>query len=158
MLISAAKQHTGLDHSINSARLESSVSLNLLSQQDLMQLKQQSQSESGSQLTQSNKFEKKYIILTFSGEFDKVHYPLPLKYLEEPEMDQMYKTFQRLQCQLQMNRTGGAFTDRNHHQSLQFNDNYEAQSEIVMNRSNAIEDFFKIEQENENLRDQVYEI
>jgi len=47
-------------------------------------------------MTESNKYEKKYVILTFQGEFDKVHYPLPLKYLEEPEMDQMFKTFQRL--------------------------------------------------------------
>ena len=26
----------------------------------------------------ANKFDKKYLILTFEGEFEKVHYPLPL--------------------------------------------------------------------------------
>jgi len=35
----------------------------------------------------TNKNEKKYLIMTFEGEFEKVHYPLPLAYLEEPEMD-----------------------------------------------------------------------
>ena len=41
-----------------------------------------------------------YLIMTFDSEFEKVHYPLPLNYLEEPELDQMFKTFQRLQSQV----------------------------------------------------------
>ena len=40
-----------------------------------------------------SKYEKKYLIMTFEGEFEKVHYPLPLNYLEEPDMQSMYKTF-----------------------------------------------------------------
>jgi len=42
---------------------------------------------SQSSLQQPSKGEKKYLILTFEGEFEKVHYPLPLLYLDEPEMD-----------------------------------------------------------------------
>lgn len=92
MLVSAAtQQQTNLEQSnVSTGKIEPSVSLNLLSQQDLQQLKQQqtrSESASQSNHTEAKKYEKKYIILTFQGEFDKVHYPLPLKYLEEPEMD-----------------------------------------------------------------------
>jgi len=47
-------------------------------------------------MNQGNKFDKKYVILTFDGEFEKIHYPLPLQYEEEPDMQSMYKTFQRL--------------------------------------------------------------
>lgn len=54
----------------------------------------------------ANKQDKKYIILSYEGEFEKVHYPLPLHCLEEPEMDQMFKTFSRLQSAMQMSRTG----------------------------------------------------
>jgi len=30
--------------------------------------------------------DKMYLILTFEGEFEKVHYPMPLSYLEEPDV------------------------------------------------------------------------
>jgi len=55
-----------------------------------------------------------------------------------------------------MSKTG-AFSERQN-TSISAHDNIEAQSEIVVSKSNAIQDFFKIEQENENLREQVYEI
>ena len=50
------------------------------------------------------------MIMTYEGEFEKVHYPLPLAYLDEPEMDQMFATFVRLQNHLEMNRSN-AFSD-----------------------------------------------
>jgi hypothetical protein len=43
--------------------------------------------------TQSNKNDKKYLILTYEGEFEKVHYPLPLQFIEELDMASMLKTF-----------------------------------------------------------------
>lgn len=109
MLVSAIKNHSGDQNAPNNNQM---VSINLLSQSDLMQLKHQQMGQSPSQNTgQNDKTEKKYIILTFQGEFEKVHYPLPLKYLDEPDMDQMFKTFQRLQNYLQMSRTN-TFTQR----------------------------------------------
>lgn len=39
------------------------------------------------------KSEKRYLILTHEGEFDKVHYPLPMTYTEEPDMQAMFNTF-----------------------------------------------------------------
>ena len=49
------------------------------------------------------------MILTFEGEFEKVHYPLPLAYQEEVDMPSMFRTFQRLQSQMLMNRSQAGF-------------------------------------------------
>jgi coiled-coil domain-containing protein 61 len=35
---------------------------------------------------------KRYLILTYQGEFDKVHYPLPLAYEEHPDPADLKKT------------------------------------------------------------------
>mgnify|MGYP003305496948 CR=1 FL=1 len=60
---------------------------------------------SGTSLIHVNRYDKKYLILTFDAEFEKVHYPMPLNYLEEPDMQSMFSTFQRLQAHIQMNMT-----------------------------------------------------
>lgn len=36
---------------------------------------------------------KRYVILTLNGEFEKVHYPLPLAFLEEPDIATLRRTF-----------------------------------------------------------------
>lgn len=96
--------------------------------------------------------------MTFEGEFEKVHYPLPLNYLEEPDMQSMYKTFQRLQGQLTMGRSqigpfGGGSVN---------GDARDTQSELAggggLQRYNTVQEFFKIEMENESLREQLYEV
>ena len=59
------------------------VSLNLLSQQDLMELKQAQNggsSQAFSTPSKTAKHDKKYLILTLDGEFEKVHYPMPLQF------------------------------------------------------------------------------
>ena len=69
--------------------------------------------------------------MTYDGEFEKVHYPLPLSYLEEPDMQQMFRTFQRLQSHLKMSQST-AFMDRG---NLMNDHALETQSERVgMNR------------------------
>eukprot|EP00903_Cladosiphon_okamuranus_P009943 g9436.t3 len=39
---------------------------------------------------------KRYLILTYAGEYDRVHYPLPLGYVESPERGQLERTISRL--------------------------------------------------------------
>ena len=92
------------------------------------------------------------MILTFDGEFEKVHYPLPLAYCEEPDIQSMFTTFQRLQGHIQMNQTtrsgvagGGGFGA---------GDLSGAQSQ----RYNTMKDFFQIEMENESMRSQILDI
>ena len=76
------------------------VSLNLLNQKDLIELKKNNgvlssakKSAAPSTGPRAAPDPKLYIILTFDGEFEKVHYPLPLTYQEEPDLNSMVKTF-----------------------------------------------------------------
>jgi coiled-coil domain-containing protein 61 len=80
-----------------------SVFIDLLTYSDLEQLKARKSSQA-SQVTNSvtlNKSQnKRYIILTYSSEFDRVHYPLPLCYEETPNPEALLKTIRRLRNQL----------------------------------------------------------
>jgi hypothetical protein len=43
---------------------------------------------------------KRYAILTYSGEFDRVHYPLPLSFEAAPNPDSLLRTVARLRARL----------------------------------------------------------
>ena len=54
-----------------------------------------------SQLPNPRVLTKRYLILTFSGEFERVHYPLPLSFEEAPDVDSLQKTVARLRTELE---------------------------------------------------------
>lgn len=129
------------------------VSVRLMTTADLADMKAKKNTSQASSLASSArkvpKTDKRYLILTLEGEFDKVHYPLPLVYTEEPDMQTMFKTFQRMNSHLHMNQTvredggGGGGYDL----------------EVASQRlPNTMQDFFKIEVENESLRSELLEI
>ena len=73
------------------------VYLDLLTAQDLAQLKARKQGASAqSDHTQVDPKQKRYLILTLSGEYEKVHYPMPLVFLEEPDIGALRRTYVRL--------------------------------------------------------------
>ena len=43
---------------------------------------------------------KRYFILTYVAEFERVHYPLPLNYVDEPEPDSLRRTIERMKNQI----------------------------------------------------------
>jgi coiled-coil domain-containing protein 61 len=45
------------------------------------------------------------MILTYMAEFERVHYPLPLSFVEEPEPESLRKTIERMRNQIQMQRS-----------------------------------------------------
>ena len=49
---------------------------------------------------------KRYIILTYTSEFDRVHYPLPLQYNEVPETDNLIRTINRYRHRLKQTNVG----------------------------------------------------
>lgn len=51
------------------------------------------------------------MILTLNGEFEKVHYPLPLNYLEEPDIATLRRTFSRMQSEVSLMQNSRAFTE-----------------------------------------------
>jgi coiled-coil domain-containing protein 61 len=77
-----------------------SVYIDLLTYNDLEQLKsKRSGSSSTANVINPANMKKRYIILTElmnpSG-VDKVHYPLPLNYIEDPEPDALRRTIERM--------------------------------------------------------------
>jgi hypothetical protein len=46
-------------------------------------------------------YQKRYVILTYSAEFDRVHYPLPLAFEETPNVPALRRNIARLRRQLQ---------------------------------------------------------
>jgi DNA repair exonuclease SbcCD ATPase subunit len=82
-----------------------SVSIDLLSYDDLERLKSKKKHKTFSKTsafmaTNPKIRAKMYLILTYSVEFDRVHYPLPLVYEDSAEVDYLQKTIHRLQAEL----------------------------------------------------------
>lgn len=91
---------------VSAAKRESQeVVIDLLSQNDLELLKQKKTMEKAQSLPiqgSDNPRQKKYLILTLRGEYDKTHYPLPLPFLDDPDITTVRRTFTRLQSLYQM--------------------------------------------------------
>ena len=55
--------------------------------------------------------QKRYLILTLNGEFEKVHFPMPLAYLEEPDIATLRRTFTRMQSEVSLLQNSRAFQE-----------------------------------------------
>ena len=62
-----------------------SVTLDLLTYGDLQSLRNQKASTQPAAASCDSLNSKRYLILTYSVEFDRIHYPLPLPYLGKPD-------------------------------------------------------------------------
>lgn len=59
----------------------------------------------------ANNNKKRYLILTYMVEYDKVHYPLPLNYEEDPDSSTLNNIIRRLKLEneeLRKNKTNSA--------------------------------------------------
>lgn len=127
---------------------EEEVSVDLLTQQDLAMIKARKQNP-GSQHSQSvvdhssvEPHVKRYIILTLNGEFEKVHYPLPLNYLEEPDIATLRKTFSRMYSEANMMQNSRAFTEM-------------LPGEAVDLMAQSMTDFADLEEQNASMRHEL---
>ena len=73
-------------------------SIDLLTYADLEDLKSKrtGQPPNPANLNNPVNIKKRYIIMTEMSGGDKVHYPLPLNYIEEPEPDALRRTLERM--------------------------------------------------------------
>lgn len=84
-----------------------SVYVDVLTYSDLEMLKARKSAPGGdaesttSTSVQSRSQTKRYVILTYRGEFDRVHYPLPLSYEDTPNADSLQRTIRRLRKRVQ---------------------------------------------------------
>lgn len=91
-----------------------SVVIDLLTYQELEMFRSSRNpgASSSSQPSNPKLLSKRYLILTFSGEFERVHYPLPLSFEEAPDLETMKKTITRLRNELeQAKKTHGVDFD-----------------------------------------------
>jgi len=98
---------------LNGARGESSaVTVELLTYADLEMLRERmgarrppAQAASVPAALQN----KRYLILTYLSDYDRVHYPLPLAYDADPDPARLRGTISRLRAALEVARAGGAY-------------------------------------------------
>ena len=78
-----------------------SVIVDLLTYQELEMFRSSRNPGTNSSTSSNSKLQtKRYLILTFSGEFERVHYPLPLSFEEAPNIETLQKTILRLKAEL----------------------------------------------------------
>ncbi|OLP74130.1 Coiled-coil domain-containing protein 61, partial [Symbiodinium microadriaticum] len=90
MLLSALAQEQGSD----------SVYLDVLTARDLEMLRRHANPEAPPAAPATTQPDKRYMILTYRAEFDKVHYPLPLALDERSEEDVLRAMVARLRSEL----------------------------------------------------------
>ena len=115
------------------------IYVDLLTYQDLEALKnKRSGSTTTAQPNPANS-KKRYVIMTETlAGGDKVHYPLPLTYIEEPEPDALRRTIERMRSQILMQKSN-AFS-------------------VKSEPARRLDDFASIETENDMLRKQIAEV
>jgi len=74
-----------------------SVTLDLLTYADLQLLR--NQKSNVTQASSESMNSKRYLILTYSVEFDRIHYPLPLPYLGKPDPVALLRTIRELRAE-----------------------------------------------------------
>jgi coiled-coil domain-containing protein 61 len=81
-----------------------SVIVDILTFTDLELLKARKTGTSTNNLastsTNTKQFQKRYVILTYCAEFDRVHYPLPLSFEDTPNFPALRRTIGRLRRKL----------------------------------------------------------
>jgi hypothetical protein len=73
-----------------------SVFADILSYSDLEMLKARKLGVNNSSQQSAKSHLKRYIILTYANEFDRVHFPLPLSYQDDSNIDSLKRIVQRL--------------------------------------------------------------
>ena len=86
-----------------------SVNLDLLTSEDLEALRQASGLSSNSRtggVVETTVRSKRYLIMTYQGEFDKVHYPMALSYSDMEDVGELKRTIVRLRDEVDSLRRG----------------------------------------------------
>jgi coiled-coil domain-containing protein 61 len=85
-----------------------SVYVDILTFADLEALRSKAARKAPSTSSASKDNNKRYLILTYAAEFDKVNYPLPLSFIDEPSAHDLKSTVNRLRAELQLLRKSGS--------------------------------------------------
>ncbi|KAL2717976.1 centrosomal protein CCDC61-like [Vespula squamosa] len=84
-----------------------SITLDLLTFEDLELLRSRKIDSSSVSAISNKANNRRYLILTYTVEFDRIHYPLPLEYCGLPDPTILQATIRRLQAEIErLNATG----------------------------------------------------
>lgn len=86
-------------------RSNEAVELDLLTYQDLEQLRSRKNITKSTSTANNN---RRYLMLNYVVEFDKVHYPIQLNFEETPSADRLKLTIRRLRSELDIYRKGSS--------------------------------------------------
>ncbi|CAH1792840.1 unnamed protein product [Owenia fusiformis] len=125
-----------------------SVSLDLLTYADLESLR--SKKPGVTSKVQAGKTQalntKRYLILTYSVEFDRIHYPLPLPYMGKPDPKSLQETIRDLRAEIKSLKQHSSSDYR-----LRELDKYRKDYELVLQEKEDLEaDFLKFRRELKN--------
>lgn len=84
----------------------SSVYVDLLTYKDLESLKSRSGRPGNLKASATNLADRRYLIVTYEVEFDKVHYPLPLTKVERLDLDTLTESIRKLKAENEALRRG----------------------------------------------------
>ena len=134
-----------------------SVCVDILTYEDLIQLRTRSKRRHDDVFT-STSTSKRYLILTYAAEFDRVCYPLPLCPETEPDTAAMQRTILRLRHEIEMLRLG---TTNNRHGTnstsydvlkVEYNELQAAHESLMHETESRIQ---SLREENERLREEI---
>lgn len=113
-----------------------SVTLDLLTYADLQLLR--NLKSNATQASSESLNSKRYLILTYSVEFDRIHYPLPLPYLGKPDPVALLRTIRELRSENEDYRKRVANEDSMTNESP-MRDEYEKQLEQALTQNSDLE-------------------
>nr|KAF7439462.1 hypothetical protein H0235_001853 [Vespula pensylvanica] len=91
----------------NNLQTSESITLDLLTFEDLELLRSRKIDSSSISAISNKANNRRYLILTYTVEFDRIHYPLPLEYCGLPDPTILQATIRRLQAEIErLNATG----------------------------------------------------
>lgn len=145
------------------------VLVDLLSYKDLENMRNKksnnSSNVSDSQNTDLSIINKKYLIISYTNEFEKVHFPLPISYLIQPEISYTLRTIERLKKSNQKLSANLANFNNNVNNSISLSNRGGNNSilstpnnnnnQLSMNNIINIRDLEELRNENQNLKNKI---
>jgi len=136
------------------------VLVDLLSYKDLeMMRNKKTNNTGGNNLNESSSMNqdlsiinKKYLIISYTNEFEKVHYPLPISFILQPDITYTLRTIERLK---KLNQKISSQNPNNNSFSLSNRGNITPASSNINNSIINIKDIEELKNENQNLKNKV---
>ena len=137
------------------------VLVDLLSYKDLeMMRNKKTNNTSGNNLNESGSMNqdlsiinKKYLIISYTNEFEKVHYPLPLSFILQPDISHTLRTIERLKKLNQ--KISSQNPNNNNSFSLSNRGNITSAASNINNSIINIKEIEELKNENQNLKNKV---